>query len=431
VSNSLNSNLPPSAGPAMLPPAASRRVSGVPPAGERRFVPDQVVAVLQDRLTETQIDRFLRERRLARTPNGVRRLALINARVFRLRITDGAVVPRVVAVLERDPRVVFVQPNYLFGFAQAQEAAAAVPAASTAAADRAAQPAESIQYAIAKLQVARAHKVARGERVLVAVIDSRIDAEHPELAGAIVKQIDVVGDRDARPHLHGTAMAGAIVAKSRLTGIAPEARVVAVRAFTMTTAGSASSTSFDLSDAIDRAAAAGVRIMNLSFAGPADPLIATSLKAARDKGIVLVAAAGNAGPMSPPLYPGADPNVIAVTATDADDNVYQGANRGKYIAVAAPGVDVFGPAPNASYETTTGTSVAAAHVSGVVALLLARKPLLTPHDVRRILTASAHALGGTGGAEDYGSGLADAYQALLTADPDAAEGTVGAGPPTQ
>ena len=90
-----------------------------------------------------------------------------------------------------------------------------------------------------------------------------------------------------------------------------------------------------------------------------------------------MAAAGNAGPKSPPLFPAADPNVIAVTATDVDDKLYQSANRGKHIAVAAPGVDLLLPAPAAGYQMTSGTSFAAAEVSGIVALMLERKPDLS------------------------------------------------------
>ena len=116
----------------------------------------------------------------------------------------------------------------------------------------------------------------------------------------------------------------------------------------------------------------------MSFAGPKDPSLERALKLAYDKGIVLIAAAGNAGPKSPPLFPGADPNVIAVTATDVDDKLFTGANRGKYISVAAPGVDILVPAPEGTYQLTTGTSVAAAEVSGIVALLLERNPKLTP-----------------------------------------------------
>src|SRR5262245_9399794 len=80
------------------------------------------------------------------------------------------------------------------------------------------------------------------------------------------------------------------------------------------------------------------------------------------------------GPKSPPLYPGADPNVMAVTATDVSDRLFNSANQGKYITVAAPGVDILVPAPNGAVQFTTGTSVATANVSGVAALLIAQKP---------------------------------------------------------
>src|SRR6516164_8059907 len=79
----------------------------------------------------------------------------------------------------------------------------------------------------------------------------------------------------------------------------------------------------------------------------------------------------------------------AVTATDMDNALFSGANRGTYISVAAPGVDVLVPAPRGTYQFTTGTSVAAAEVSGIVALLLERNPSLTPADVRRILMRTA------------------------------------------
>ena len=138
---------------------------------------------------------------------------------------------------------------------------------------------------------------------------------------------------------------------------------------------------------------------------------------------MLVAAAGNAGAKSPPLFPGADPLVIAVTATDVDDKLFTGANRGKYISVAAPGVDILVPAPENAYQLTTGTSVAAAEVSGIVALLLERNPKLTPADIRRILTASARRLG-TGERDDnFGAGLIDPLKALQLAEPRTAATT--------
>ncbi len=88
----------------------------------------------------------------------------------------------------------------------------------------------------------------------------------------------------------------------------------------------------------------------------------------------MIAAVGNQGPKSPPLYPAADPNVIGVTATDDSDKLYKGANRGTQVAVAAPGVDIMVAAPAETYRLTTGTSVAAAHVSGVIALMMGSIP---------------------------------------------------------
>ena len=99
----------------------------------------------------------------------------------------------------------------------------------------------------------------------------------------------------------------------------------------------------------------------MSFAGPKDPLIERGIAAAAARGIVMVAASGNAGPKSPPLYPAANANVIAVSATDAQDRLFAASNRGSYIAVAAPGVDVFLPAPDEKYQMTSGTSFSAAY----------------------------------------------------------------------
>lgn len=431
---------PPPAGPTRSAASPTRR-SGLPPSGENRFVPDQVVCVLRADLTERGIDRFLRDNRLARTTNGSRRLALLNARVFRYRITDGRPVRTVIAALQRDRRVVTVQPNYVFDTAEADlisrmpppvapaevdlsSPQAAVPAAATASAASGPAPA-SQQYAVDKLHLAEAHRIARGERVLVAVIDSGIDTAHPELAGAIAKSVDLVEDGSAEPHAHGTAMAGAIAAKAQLTGVAPAAQVVALRAFSASGKG-ASSTSFLLVSAVDRAVQEGARVINLSFAGPNDPMLSEALKRARAKNIVLVAAAGNAGPSSPPLYPAADPSVIAVTATDENDKIFAGANRGRYIAVAAPGVDVLVPEPRGSYGLSTGTSVAAAHISGVAALLLARNPSLDPDGVKQILRRSARSLGETP-PEAGGAGLADAFGAVTAADRRAAPGNAAAG----
>jgi subtilisin family serine protease len=210
-------------------------------------------------------------------------------------------------------------------------------------------------------------------------------------------------------------MAGAMASHRRLVGVAPGARILAVNAFGSDTE-SAYGTTEQILKGIDWAIAKGAKVINMSFAGPRDPLVQLALKRAYDKGIVLVAAAGNAGPQSEPLFPAADPNVIAVTATDVNDAILPQANQGAHIAVAAPGVDILVPAPNAQYQITSGTSVAAAEVSGVVALMLERKPDADPELIRRALQTTAKDLGPRGRDDQFGWGLVDPYLAMLALD---------------
>jgi subtilisin family serine protease len=394
---------PPSFGGGGVPPTirqaqpARRTGSGVPPANERRYIPDEVVIEVGSLLSAQAADALARRHRLTRLESVP--FQLTGTTLIRLRITDRRSVPTVIRGVETEQAVLAAQPNYRAVLQQEAQPAAGVDPA---------------QYAPAKLRLPQAHALAKGERILIAVIDSGIDGGHPELAGAIAGRFDALGTDDA-PHAHGTGIAGAMAARAKLMGAAPAAQILAVRAFTTN-----EGTTFNILKGLDWAAANGARIINMSFAGPKDPAVGRSLAAARGKGIVLIAAAGNAGPRSAPLYPAADPNVIAVTATDADDKLFAPANRGRHIAVAAPGVDLLLPALDGTYQVTSGTSFAAAEVSGAVALLLERRPDLDPEAVRRTLAATARDLGSKGVDSEFGAGLVDAYQAVLATEPPAA-----------
>jgi subtilisin family serine protease len=300
-------------------------------------------------------------------------------------------------------------------------AAAAAPTVATA---RRGDPA---QYMMGKLHLSDVHRVASGSNVTIAVIDSEVDREHSELAGTVAERFDAT-ETEARPHSHGTAMAGAIASRDRLLGVAPGARILAVRAFSETQS-SAESTTFTILKGLEWAVNQGARVINMSFAGPYDPTLERALRDAAAKGVVLIAATGNAGPKSPPLWPGADPNVIAVTAIDSGDKLFRQANRGPYVSVASPGVEILAPAPQAGYQMSTGTSIATAHVSGVVALMLERDPTLTPRDVRLILEATAKDLGPRGRDTQYGWGLVDPAKALAMVDERKRQKTSGASAP--
>ena len=150
----------------------------------------------------------------------------------------------------------------------------------------------------------------------------------------------------------------------------------------------------------------------MSFTGPNDSLLEESVKAAGAKGAIIIAAAGNGGPQAPPAYPAAYPGVIAVTAIDVADRLYPLANRGNYISVAAPGVDVLAPSGNHAHQIVSGTSYAAAHVSGIVALMIERYPTLDAEAARVALTAAAIDLGPPGPDDQFGAGAVNAFTAL-------------------
>jgi len=377
--------------------SAHRRTRGTPPAGERRFVADEVVIELANTVSERQIGALQRRHRLVRIESQA--FSLSGTKLFRWRIPDNRPVAAVVRALERDTMVRSAQPNYLFALQTDAER------------PREGDPA---QYALAKLHVPQAHATAKGSGVRVAIIDSQVDIHHPELSGSIVATFDAL-PTPAEPHRHGTAIAGLIAAHGRLMGVAPEARLLAAHAFDPQADG-AQATTFSILKSLDWAVDNGARIINMSFAGPFDPAMHRSLAAAHKKGIALIAAAGNGGASSPPLFPAADPDVIAVTATDTDDRLFERANRGPHIALAAPGVDILVPIPQ-GYEVASGTSYAAAEVSGIAALMLERDPTLTPARLRRLLQASATDLGPKGRDPLFGFGLADADAALRAETP--------------
>jgi subtilisin family serine protease len=350
-------------------------------------------------------------------------MPLIGVTTYQVHIDNGQSITAVIRSLAGQQIVAGAQANYTYALMQDLAQDPNLAGLTQGEGDAA-------QYAIGKLGLVDVHRQVKGSNISVAVIDSQIDVKHPDLDGDIAEQYDAVGTQD-EPHSHGTGMAGAIASHRRLMGIAPAARIYAVHAFS-SGAASAESTTFNILKGLEWASDKGVRVINMSFAGPRDPSIERALKSAHDRGIVLIAAAGNAGPKSPPLFPGADPNVIAVTATDVNDKLFTGANRGKYVAVAAPGVDILVPAPENTYQLTTGTSVASAEVSGVAALLIERNPSLGPEDVRKILTASARRLGAKDRDDDFGSGLIDPSKAIQTAgDFRSTEIATGAVPPAR
>jgi len=378
---------------------ASRGGFNPPPPGEQRFVPNEVLLNVAAGTSAPAVDAIARRHRLTRLD--LQRFELTRRSLARLRINDGRPVATVIRSLQADARILGAQPNYLYALQQG----AAPPAAGPT------------QYSLDKMHLPQAHAITTGGGVLVAVIDSMIDAGHPDLQNVVAAAFDATGSAD-KPDNHGTGIAGVIAARGKLTGVAPAVKILAVHAFP---ASGADGNSMNILKGLDWSAKQNAAIVNMSFTGAPDEEVRIMLKGLRTHGAVLIAAAGNAGPQSRPLYPAAYPEVIAVTATDVEDKLFKMANRGTHIAVAAPGVDVLAAAPNGGYQMTTGTSFAAAQVSGVAALILDRNRKLDAAAVRRILMSTAHDLGPSGHDDQFGSGLVDALAAIMQAMPESSE----------
>ena len=357
------------------------------PAAVPEFVQGEILLVFAPDTSDAAINQFVLEYGL--TPISNATIALLNQRIVRARLPNG-IPPERALQISNDPRV-DLQPNYLYAVSADQK----------------------VQYAIAKLGVPNVHRTNRGEGILVAVIDSGVDAGHPALKGAVLEEFEAVKPKKGSVDTHGTAVASIIAAREGMTSVAPQAMLLSVKAFAPDGKyGRTLGNTYDLLRGIDWAISKKAKVLNLSFAGPRDPLLQAALDAAAEHGVVLVGAAGNKGPKAPPAYPGAYDNVIAATATDAKDRLYEKANHGDYVAIAAPGVDILAAAGKKGYSVTSGTSMAAAYVSGSVALIMQGAPEMTSQDALDRIAGTAKDLGEDGKDPNFGHGLLNVYRAV-------------------
>ena len=207
---------------------------------------------------------------------------------------------------------------------------------------------------------------------------------------AIAGQFDAMPGVEVTARDHGTSVAGLIAGTGEFRGMAPGSKIYHARAFE-----GGKSTMDVILSALDWAAEQDVRIINMSFVGPKNEFLEEACAAARERDIVLVAAAGNNGPKAPYGYPAAYHGVIAVTATDERDQLMAQANRGPYVFVSAPGVNMLAPVGGGA-DLVTGTSFAAAIVSGAIANLIHAAPDRSADWIEAALSSTAKDLGDAG-----------------------------------
>jgi subtilisin family serine protease len=292
-----------------------------------------------------------------------------------LEIPEGADRGSLLAAMSHDQRVTLAQPMQTF-------------TTRTAVYN---DPYVALQHGFQVMDVADAHPWSRGDGVRVAIIDTGADTQHPDLRGSVIAAVNFVDSDELqfRRDRHGTEIAGVIAAVANnhegIVGIAPGARLLVFKACWQARddADAARCNSFTLARALVAAMDAHAQVVNLSLAGPADALLSDLIREGSRRGILFVGAA------AAPQAPGNDDGFLHQSGVI--EVAVSGARAQRDTALFAPGRDVLTLLPGGHYDFASGSSIATAHVTGVVALLLAKDHELSAATAYKLLRdTSAH-----------------------------------------
>jgi type VII secretion-associated serine protease mycosin len=275
------------------------------------------------------------------------------------------------------------------------------------------------QWHLSFLEVAKAQAISQGEGITVAVIDSGIDNDHPDMTGNVLPGLDVVvggagngwGDKDG----HGTGMAGLIAAHGHgsangdgALGLAPKAKILPIRINTGSGYGDGKALAIGVDEAVKR----GAKIITIPVNSDANSFDA--VQRAVKAGVIVVASTGNRPRENFIGDPAAHPGVVAVGAVGKDGNIADVSVRGPAVSLVAPGVEIVSASNDDGYRRGTGTSPSTAIVAGAAALVWAKYPHLKSTEVVEHLTKTATDKGAPGRDNDYGFGVLNVLKALTT-----------------
>ena len=236
----------------------------------------------------------------------------------------------------------------------------------------------------------------------IGIVDSAVDTDHPAFASAKISSRPFAAAANL-PNYHGTAIASIIAANAvPFRGLAPEAELFAAAVFEQDDDRGEIASTVSLVRALDWLLSSEVDAINLSLAGPPNRLLEVALTRISEQGVMVLAAAGNGGPMARPQYPAAYTSVVAVTAVDQRGRAFRLANRGDYLDLAAPGVNLRHAVAGGGYASSSGTSFAVPFAVTAAALMKHQEP---DSDVIARLYAAATDIGPPGRDDIYGYGL--------------------------
>jgi thermitase len=357
------------------------------------FIPGEVVVKFKD-TTRANLSR-----------HGVTRkksIAGINAMV----VTTTADVMATVKKLAADPNVLYAEPNYIARISDAAEPN---------------DPDFKKQYAPQITKAVQGWAIHSGKSdAVLAIVDTGIDANHPDFAGKILPGYDAVdGDNDPQDgHGHGTHCAGIATALTNngvgMAGIAPDSKFFAVRVLDDQGSGSYANVAAGMVKAADM----GAKVLSMSLGGPSSSKeIEDAVKYCQSKDVLVIAAMGNDG-RETQSYPAAIPGVMACGSTDSADKRSSFSNSGKHISISAPGSKIWstlpmnGSAMGKAYGFASGTSMATPAAAGLAILVRSQNPSLDAKGTRARIEASADDIGPKGFDKEYGFGRINVLKAL-------------------
>jgi subtilisin family serine protease len=281
------------------------------------------------------------------------------------------------------------------------------------------QPSQTLTWNIDRVDAEISWGISTGDPVKVGVIDTGIDLKHPDLQANIKGGYNAINPLKSPndDNGHGTHVAGIIAALNNtigVIGVGPNIDLYAIKVLNANGSGYLS----DVIEGLDWAVANGMQVVNMSLGTSQDvQSFHDAIVSAYNAGVTIVAAAGNSG--GTVSYPAVYPEVIAVSATDQNNQIASFSSRGPEVDLAAPGVNIYSTYKGQSYATLSGTSMAAPHVTGAAALIIDTKKcdlnldgICTPSEVQQRLEQTAIDLGTPGKDNLYGSGLVNVYNAL-------------------
>ena len=248
-----------------------------------------------------------------------------------------------------------------------------------------------------------------GTGIRLGLVDTRIDLDHPALQGRDIERRSFLPDSiiAASGH-HGTSVAALLIGKSPKldeAGLLPESSLFVAEVFRQRGSDQIDTTTWFITRALDWLVSQNVQVINLSFGGPQNALLAFAVGRTLLQNVILVAAAGHGDPLGGPSFPAAQPGVIAVTAIDADLIPYNRSVTGSHISFSAPGVDIWVPGSDETGKFVSGTSFAAPFVTAAMASLQIANPEWTSLQTRQELEKNALDLGNPGWDPVFGWGL--------------------------